>query len=86
MKLEIPLVVFVIIVANVDTAYSSSQSDFLVRRTDTILDSHGYLHLFGELKNISKEPKNNIVIFVTFLDARGMPIGNASARYCCKKS
>ena len=34
----------------------------------------------GRLKNISKEPKNNIVIFVTFLDARGMPIGNASAR------
>ena len=79
MKLEIPLVVFVIIVANVDTAYASSQSDFMVRRTDTILDNHGYLHLFGELKNISNEPRNDIIIVVTFLDARGMPIGNASA-------
>ena len=79
MKLEIALVVFVIMIANVDTGYSSSQSDFMVRRTDAILDNHGNLHLFGELKNISNEPKNNIIIIVTFLDARGMPIGNASA-------
>lgn len=79
MKLEIPLVVFVIMIANLDTAYSSSQSDFIVQRTNTILDNYGYLHLFGELKNISNEPKNNIIIFATFLDARGMPIGNASA-------
>ena len=86
MKLEIALIVFVIMIANVDTGYSSSQSDFMVRRTDTILDNHGNLHLFGELKNISNEPKSNIIIIVTFLDARGMPIGNASARYSCKKS
>jgi hypothetical protein len=79
MKLEIPLIVFVIMTANVGTAYSSSQSDFMVRKTDTILDNHGYLHLFGELKNISNEPRNNIIIFVTFLDARGMQIGNSSA-------
>ena len=79
MKLEIPLVVFVIMIANLDTAYSSSQSDFIVQRTNTILDNYGYLHLFGELKNISNEPKNNIIIFATFLDARGMPMGNASA-------
>jgi len=79
MKLEIALIVFVIIIATVDTGYSSSQSDFMVRRTGTILDNHGNLHLFGELKNISNEPKSNLVIIVAFLDARGMPIGNASA-------
>ena len=79
MKFEIPLVVFVIIITNVYTANSSSHSDFTVQRTSIITDNYGYLHLFGKLANTSIEPKNNVTIFATFLDARGMPIGNASA-------
>jgi len=66
-------------IASVDTAYSNSQTDFMVLRTNTILDNYGYLHLFGELKNISNEPTENIIIFATFFDVRGIPIGNASA-------
>jgi len=66
-------------IASVDTAYSNSQTDFMVLRTNTILDNYGYLHLFGELKNISNEPTENIIIFATFFDVLGIPIGNASA-------
>lgn len=66
-------------IASVDTAYSNSQTDFMVVRTNTILDNYGYLHLFGELKNISNEPTENIIIFATFFDVLGIPIGNASA-------
>ncbi len=62
-----------------DPAYSNSPSDFMVRRTNTVIDNSGFLHFFGELKNISNEPKENIIIFATFLDVRGIPIGNASA-------
>jgi len=79
LKFEIPLVVFVIIITNVYTANSSSHSDFTVQRTSIITDNYGYLHLFGKLANTSIEPKNNVTIFATFLDARGMPIGNASS-------
>jgi hypothetical protein len=66
-------------IASVDTAYSNSQTDFMVLRTNTILDNYGYLHLFGELKNISNEPTENIIIFASFFDVLGIPIGNASA-------
>lgn len=63
---------------NSGTGYSKLPADFLVQRTNMVIDNNGFLHLFGELKNTSTDPKQNITIFATFFDAAGKVVGNAS--------
>jgi hypothetical protein len=64
---------------DIEIIYSAAQDDFRIERTNLLTDSNGYMHIFGELKNISDEPKRNIIIYATFVDANGISLANASA-------
>lgn len=47
-------------------------------QTNKIIDQSGLIHLFGEIRNISDNPQQDIVIFADFYDQSGKNIGNGS--------
>ena len=55
-----------------------SLENFKVLQTNTITDQSGFIHLFGEIRNISNEPQYGVAIYTTFYDKDGQNIGNAS--------
>jgi hypothetical protein len=55
-----------------------SLENFKVLQTNTLIDQSGFIHLFGEVRNISDEPQYNVAIYATFYDRNGQYIGNAS--------
>jgi hypothetical protein len=55
-----------------------SLENFKVLQTNTITDQSGFIHLFGEIRNISNEPQYGVAIYAIFYDKNGQNIGNAS--------
>jgi hypothetical protein len=55
-----------------------SLENFKVLQTNTIIDQSGFIHLFGEIRNISNEPQYGVAIYAIFYDKNGQNIGNAS--------
>jgi hypothetical protein len=55
-----------------------SLENFKVLQTNTIIDQSGFIHLFGEIRNISNEPQDGVAIYAIFYDKNGQAIGNAS--------
>lgn len=55
-----------------------SIENFKTLQTNTIIDQSGFIHLFGEIKNISHEPKYGIAVYANFYDKNGQNIGNGS--------
>src|SRR5438093_10760377 len=55
-----------------------SLENFKVLQTNTITDQSGFIHLFGEIRNISNEPQDGVAIYAIFYDKNGQNIGNAS--------
>lgn len=55
-----------------------SLENFKVLQTNTIIDQSGFIHLFGEIRNISNEPQDGVAIYAIFYDKNGQTIGNAS--------
>lgn len=78
-NLTIVFFLFFLVYFDIEIIYSAAQDDFSVQRTKVLTDSNGYMHIFGELKNISDEPKRNVIIYATFVDANGISLANASA-------
>lgn len=52
--------------------------NFEVLQTKTTVDQSGLIHLFGEIRNISDRPQQDIAIFANFYDQSGKNIGNGS--------
>ena len=52
--------------------------NFEVLQTNTTVDQSGLIHLFGEIRNISDRPQQDIAIFANFYDQSGENIGNGS--------
>ena len=57
---------------------SYGAGNFEVLQTNKIIDQSGLIHLFGEIRNISDNPQQDIVIFADFYDQSGKNIGNGS--------
>ncbi|TLX88361.1 MAG: hypothetical protein E6K97_07245, partial [Thaumarchaeota archaeon] len=55
-----------------------SLENLKVLQTNTIIDQSGFIHLFGEIRNISNEPQYGVAIYAIFYDKNGQNIGNAS--------
>jgi hypothetical protein len=55
-----------------------SLENFKVLQANTVSDQSGFIHLFGEIRNISNEPQDNVAIYAIFYDKNGQNIGNAS--------
>ena len=55
-----------------------SLENFKVLQINIIFDQSGYLHLFGEIRNISDKAQYDVAIYVNFFDKNGQNIGNAS--------
>jgi len=55
-----------------------SLENFKVLQTNTITDQSGFIHLFGEIRNISNESQYDVAIHAIFIDKNGQNIGNAS--------
>ena len=55
-----------------------SLENFKVLQTNTILDQSGFVHLFGEIRNISDKAQYDVATYANFSDKNGQNIGNAS--------
>lgn len=55
-----------------------SIENFKVLQTNTIIDQSGFIHLFGEIRNISNESQYGVTVYGNFYDKNGQNIGNAS--------
>jgi hypothetical protein len=55
-----------------------SIENFKTLQTNTIIDQSGFIHLFGEIKNISHEPQHGVAVYANFCDKNGQNIGNGS--------
>lgn len=79
-NLSIPKVVLLssgILILVINTPVYSLEN-FKVLQTNTITDQSGFIHLFGEIRNISNEPQYGVAIYAIFYDKNGQNIGNAS--------
>jgi hypothetical protein len=55
-----------------------SQENFKVLQTNTVIDQSGFIHLFGEIRNISNEPQYGVTVYANFYDKYGQSLGTAS--------
>jgi hypothetical protein len=55
-----------------------SLENFKVLQTNTTIDQSGFIHLFGEIRNISNESQYGVTVYANFYDKNGQNVGNAS--------
>lgn len=55
-----------------------SQGSFSVLEHNKVVDQNGFIHLFGEIRNISNETQKTITAHANFYDKNGLNIGNGS--------
>ena len=55
-----------------------ADENFQTLHTNTLLDQSGFIHLFGEIRNVSGLPQKDIAIHANFYDQSGKIIGNGS--------
>jgi hypothetical protein len=79
-NLSIPKTVLIFIGALLLLINNSGYSieNFKILQTNTIIDESGFIHLFGEIKNISPESQYGIAVYANFYDKKGQNIGNGS--------
>jgi hypothetical protein len=79
-NLSIPKTVLILIGTLLLLINNSGYSieNFKILQTNTIIDESGFIHLFGEIKNISPESQYGIAVYANFYDKKGQNIGNGS--------
>ena len=60
------------------TGYGYCLENFSVLEHNKVIDQNGFIHLFGQIKNISNETQRTITAHANFHDETGHNIGNAS--------
>lgn len=60
----------------IGTGYSSE--NFTVLEHNKVIDQSGFIHLFGQIRNISNETQKTVTAHANFYDKGGHNIGNAS--------
>lgn len=55
-----------------------SIDNFSVLEKNIVIDQSGFIHLFGQIRNISNETQRSITAFANFYDKNGQNIGNGS--------
>ncbi len=72
------MLLFVTILFLVMEGTGYSQGTFSVLEQNKVVDQNGFIHLFGEIRNISNETQKTITAHSDFYDKNGLNIGNAS--------